>query len=87
MYTRTVHGQMYCIVTKHTAADQMIKFGGGHTFLGVFTAATKFNSSANADIGRRRLGRLLCGAGDADRMTAQTDSPEVRCAGRTGGGV
>ena len=63
----------------------MIKFGGGHTFLGGFTAAT--NSSANADVGRRRLGRLLCGAGDADRMTAQTDSPEVSCAGRTGGGV
>ena len=46
---------MYCILTKYTVADQMLKFGGGRTFLGKFTAATK--NSANPDV-RRRLGRL-----------------------------
>jgi len=51
----TVQGQMYCILTKYTVADQMLKFGGGHIFLGGFTAATE--NSANADI-RRRLRRL-----------------------------
>jgi len=30
---------MYCILTKYTVADQMLKFGGGHMFLGGFTAA------------------------------------------------
>jgi len=32
---------MYCILMKYTAADQMLNFGGGHIFLGGFTAATK----------------------------------------------
>jgi len=32
---------MYCILTKYTVADQMLNFGGGHIFLGGFTAATK----------------------------------------------
>jgi len=52
LYVRTVQGQMYCILTKYTVADQMLKFGGGHIFLGGFTEATK--NSANPDI-RRRL--------------------------------
>ena len=47
---------MYCILTKYTVADQTLKFGGSHIFLGGFTAVTK--NSANPDI-RRRLGRLL----------------------------
>ena len=55
LYIRPVQGQMYCILSKDTAANHMLKFGGGHIFLGGFTAATK--SSANADI-RRQLGRL-----------------------------
>jgi len=45
---------MYCILTKYTAVDQMLKFGGGHTFLGGFTAAT--NDSADPD-SRRRIGQ------------------------------
>jgi len=32
---------MYCILTKYTVADQMLKFGGGRTFFDGFTAATK----------------------------------------------
>jgi len=32
---------MYCIFTKYTVADQTLKFGGGHTFLGGFTGAKK----------------------------------------------
>jgi len=51
----TVQDQMYCILTKYTVADQILKFSGGHTFLGGFTAASK--NSPNPDI-RRRLGRL-----------------------------
>jgi len=47
---------MYCILTKYTVADQMLKFGGRHIFLGGFTAATRY--SANPDVRRRRLGRL-----------------------------
>jgi len=48
---------MYCILTKYTVVDQMLKSCGGHTFLSGFTGATK--SSANPDI-RRRIGRLVC---------------------------
>ena len=36
LYIRTVQGQMYCILTKYTVADQMLKFGDGR-----FKAATK----------------------------------------------
>jgi len=32
---------MYCILTKYTVVDQMLKFGSGHIFLGEITAATK----------------------------------------------
>ena len=42
LYVRTVQGQMYCIFTKYTAADQTLKFGGDHTFLGGFTGRKKF---------------------------------------------
>ena len=41
---------MYCILTKYTVADQMLKFGGGHIFLGGFTAAGD-KKSANPDRG------------------------------------
>jgi len=41
LYMSTVQGQVYCILTKHTVADQMLKLGGGHIFLGGFTATTK----------------------------------------------
>jgi len=32
---------MYRILAKYNAVDQMLKFCGGHTFLGGFTVATK----------------------------------------------
>jgi len=54
LYIRTVQGQMYCILSKDTVANQMLKFCGGHIFLGDLRGD---KSSANADI-RRRLGRL-----------------------------
>jgi len=35
---------MYCILMKYTAVIKiMLNFGGGHLFLGGFTAATKKN--------------------------------------------
>ena len=36
-----VQGQTYSILTKYTMVNQMLKFGGSHTFLGGFTAATQ----------------------------------------------
>jgi len=30
LYIRTVQGQMYCILSKDTVANQMLKFCGGH---------------------------------------------------------
>ena len=41
LYIRTVKGQMYCILTKYTVVGQMLKFGGGHIFLGGFTGGDK----------------------------------------------
>jgi len=39
---------MYCILTKYKVADQMLQFGGGHTFLSGSMATTK--KLANLDI-------------------------------------
>jgi len=39
---------MYCILTKYKVADQMLQFGGSHTFLSGSMATTK--KLANLDI-------------------------------------
>jgi len=50
---------MYCIFTEYTVADQTLKFGGGHTFLGGFTGREK--NSAIADIRRQSVTRRVYG--------------------------
>ena len=55
LHVRIVQGQMFCILTKYTVADQMLKFGGSRVISRQIYGVHK--NSANPDI-RQPLGRL-----------------------------
>ena len=57
LYVRTVRGQMYCIMTKYTVDDPMLKVGGGHILFCRRIYGGDKKNSTNQDI-RRRLGCL-----------------------------
>jgi len=52
-----VRGQMYCILTKYTVDDPMLKVGGGHILFCRRIYGGDKKKSTNQDI-RRRLGCL-----------------------------